>query len=91
MLSEPENSLSPPCDPTRKPSPPRTPGRIRSLSLSIGADMKCQILKQEQEEAAAEVNEWQWSLLRASCGLQCIRDEALSLAKEQRWLPTWVR
>ncbi|PHJ17986.1 rhodanese family domain-containing protein [Cystoisospora suis] len=72
MLSEPENSLSPPCDPTRKPSPPRTPGRIRSLSLSIGADMKCQILKQEQEVAAAEAAEE-------------AKKEESSEAKKQRW------
>ncbi|EPR57556.1 rhodanese family domain-containing protein [Toxoplasma gondii TgCatPRC2] len=57
VLSEPENSLSPPRDPTRKPSPPRTPGKIRSLSLSVSKDVQRQLLKQQQEDEEEEASE----------------------------------
>ncbi|KEP62581.1 UNVERIFIED_CONTAM: rhodanese family domain-containing protein [Hammondia hammondi] len=57
VLSEPENSLSPPRDPTRKPSPPRNPGKIRSLSLSVSTDVQRQLLKQQQEDEEEEASE----------------------------------
>ncbi|PFH31619.1 rhodanese family domain-containing protein [Besnoitia besnoiti] len=70
-LSGLENSLSPPRDPARRPSPPRSPGRIRSLSLSIGADMKCDILKQQQEEEEV--------------GCRHASEEAKKAMRKQRW------